>query len=235
MNISRPISEITELFDVLPDVVFFTKDLDGRYTHCNKTLVHRLGCAHLDDVVGRSTCDLFPAPFGTRYHQQDLRVLGGDVLENQLEVHLYPDRAAGWCLTFKRPMAVAGKIVGLIGISRDLGQPDTRHSSFAQLEKVVKHMQRHYGDPVRVTEMAELAGLSVAQLERVFRRVFQLTPQQFVTKIRIEAAMRKLQSTGTIAAIGQSCGFSDQSAFSRQFKAIVGVTPRDYRVLHPGP
>jgi AraC-like DNA-binding protein len=86
---------------------------------------------------------------------------------------------------------------------------------------------------VRMQALADLAGLSLSQLERQFRRVFHLTPQQWLTRLRIEAAMQQLQGEDTIAAIGQSCGFSDQSAFSRQFKAMVGLTPRDYRRLAP--
>ena len=71
----------------------------------------------------------------------------------------------------------------------------------------------------------------MSQLERQFRRVFQITPQQMLTKLRIEAAMRMLHGNDSIAAIGQACGFSDQSAFARQFKATVGMPPRDYRAL----
>jgi len=85
-----------------------------------------------------------------------------------------------------------------------------------------------------VAKLAELAGVSVAQLERHFRRVFQLTPQQVQTKLRIEAAMRLLRGDQSVAAIGLACGFADQSAFARQFKATVGMTPRDYRAMAAG-
>jgi AraC-like DNA-binding protein len=61
--------------------------------------------------------------------------------------------------------------------------------------------------------------------------VFQLTPQQALTKLRIEAAMRLLQGCDSVADIGLACGFTDQSAFARQFKATVGMTPREYRGL----
>jgi AraC-like DNA-binding protein len=94
---------------------------------------------------------------------------------------------------------------------------------------VLAHLQEHYADRVRVATLAKLADLSVAQLERHFRRVFQLTPQQVLTKLRIEAAMRLLQGDGSMAAIGLACGFADQSSFARQFKATVGMSPRDYR------
>ena len=48
---------------------------------------------------------------------------------------------------------------------------------------------------------------------------------------RETGAMRLLLTDASIATIGQSCGFSDQSAFARQFKHTVGMSPRDYRAM----
>lgn len=229
MDVNLPALEMQTLFDALPEVVFFMKDQEGRYTHCNLTLVRRLGRKQRSDVIGRTVLELFPLPFGGSYMMQDRRVLCGEVIDNQLEVHLYPNRMPGWCLTFKRPMCQGEDVVGVIGISRDLGQPDNRHSAFERLNKVLDYMQSHFDEQIRVQSLADLAELSVAQLERHFRRVFQVTPQQLLTKLRIESAMRFLNSEDSIASIGQQCGFADQSAFARQFKATVGMSPRDYR------
>jgi transcriptional regulator GlxA family with amidase domain len=223
--------ELEPLFDALPDVVFFVKDVDGRYTHANLTLVRRLGLKWRSEVIGKGAAELFPATLGGSYAAQDRRVLAGELIENQLEVHIFNNRAAGWCLTCKRPLRVRGEVRGVIGISRDLGLPDGRHPTYDRLRQVLAHMQAHYGESLRVAALAKLAGLSVAQLERHFRRVFQLTPQQVLTKLRIEAAMRLLAGADSVASIGLACGFVDQSAFARQFKAIVGMTPRDYRLM----
>ena len=223
--------EIEALFDALPDAVFFVKDTAGRYTHANLTLVRRLGLKQRHQVIGKSVTELFPSTMGGSYAAQDRRVLTGEIIENQLEVHIFNNRAPGWCLTCKRPLIVRDEIRGVIGISRDLGQPDGRHPTYDRLRRVLNHMNEHYAESLRVQALAELAALSIAQLERHFRRVFQLTPQQVLTKIRIEAAMRALQSSDTVASIGLSCGFVDQSAFARQFKATVGMTPRDYRIM----
>lgn len=226
-----PALEVQALFDVLADTVFFIKDREGRYTHCNHTLMRRLGRKRRDDVIGRSATEVFPPPLGATYHSQDRRVLRGETISDQLEVHLYPNRRPGWCLTLKRPLLVHGRISGLIGVSRDLGRPDSRHAAYGQLEKVMAHMQAHLDRNLRIPALAELAGVSVAQLERQFRHVFQVTPQQHLIKLRIELAMRLLHGEDSIASIGQQCGFSDQSAFARQFKATVGMTPREYRNL----
>ena len=227
--------EMQVLFDALPDVVFFVKNNESRYTHLNLTLVQRLGRKHRSEVIGKSTVEVFPLPLGGNYLMQDRRVLHGEVIENQLEVHLFPNRTPGWCLTFKRPLCHQNEVVGVVGISRDLGQPDSRHSAYERLNRALKYMQAHHGENLRIKTLADLAGVSVAQLERHFRRVFQLTPQQLLTKMRIESAMRLLQDDKSIAAVGQICGFADQSAFARQFKATVGMTPRDFRTLTKQP
>lgn len=225
------IDDLVQLFDALPDVVFFAKDKAGRYTHANLTLVRRLGLKLRDDVIGKGADALFPAFMGGGYASQDRRVLDGDVIENQLEVHIFSNRTSGWCITFKRPLVTRGEIRGVIGVSRDLGLPDGRHPVYDRVREVLEHMQTHYAERTRVANLAQLAGMSVAQLERHFRRVFQLTPQQMLTKLRIESAMQLLKGDDSVAAISLACGFVDQSAFARQFKTTVGMTPRDYRKL----
>lgn len=231
MKMHAPLDELVPLFDALPDVVFFVKDSAGRYTHTNLTLVRRLGLKRRDDAIGKTAAELYPSAMGQGYAAQDQRVLRGEVIENQLEVHIFNNRTSGWCITLKRPLRIHGRICGVIGISRDLGIPDARQPTYDKLRIVLAHMQAHFAKTLRIPALATLAGLSVAQLERRFSHVFQLTPQQMLTKLRIEAAMQLLQGAQTIASISLACGFTDQSAFDRQFKATTGTTPREYRKL----
>lgn len=226
-----PPGQLQSLFDPLPDVVFFVKDTQCRYVHVNQTLIQRLGQRRREDIIGKSVLELYPPSLSATYIAQDQRVVDGEVIENLLELQLYPNRRPGWCLTFKQPLRRDGLIVGLVGISRDLGQPDSLHSSYARLQQAVAHMQAHFHEPLRVQTLATIADVSVSQLERLFKRVFQITPQQMLTKLRIETAMRMLHTGASIAEIGQACGFSDQSAFARQFKCTVGMPPRDYRAM----
>ncbi len=232
MDLKLSAEDMQALFDALPDVVFFVKDRAGRYTHANLTLVRRLRLKRREEVIGHSVAELFPVALGSSYAAQDRRVLAGEAIANQLEVHLLPNRAPGWCLTCKYPHRQRGEVCGVLGISRDLPYPDGRHPTYPRLARAMEYLKRHYSEGVRVSALARLAELSVAQLERHFRRVFQLTPQQALTKLRIEAAMRLLRGDGSVADIGLACGFTDQSAFARQFKATVGMTPREFRNLH---
>ena len=127
------------LFDALPDVVFFVKDAEGRYVVVNQTLVQRCGQRHKAALLGRTPAEVFAHPFGQTFMAQDTAVLaGGSDIEDQLELHLYPSRDPGWCLTRKTALRDAdGRIVGLTGISRDLAMADKKNPAYRKVAAAV--------------------------------------------------------------------------------------------------
>jgi len=80
-------------------------------------------------------------------------------------------------------------------------------------------------------QLAQMANMSIAQLERYFHKVFHLTPRQVLLKTRLDAATALLVSNGKVTDVAALCGYTDHSAFTRQFKATVGITPSEYRAL----
>jgi PAS domain S-box-containing protein len=220
------------LFDGVPDIVFFVKDSQGRYMSVNDTLASRCGLSAKEDAIGLTAEALFPAPLGRAFALQDRAILsGGAPIRDHLELHLYPGGRSGWCLTFKQP--VIGKnrqIRGICGISRDLHPPGQHDGDFAALSAALDHIHRNYDQALRLPQLAEMAGLSIYQLDQRIRALFHVTAGQYLVKVRIDAACNLLStSTEAIAQIALACGYSDQSAFSRQFKQAVGISPLAYR------
>lgn len=223
---------VDRLFDGVPDIVFFVKDAAGRYMAVNDTLATRCGLPDKDAALGRTADELFPPPLGNAFALQDLEILRhGSSIRDHLELHLYPGGRSGWCLTFKEPvMGKDGKIAGICGISRDLHSPGEQGEDFAALSGAIDHIHRHYDEALRLPGLAEMAGLSVYQFDQRIRGLFHVTAGQYLVKVRIDAACASLSSTAEpIAQIALSCGYSDQSAFSRQFKQAVGISPLAYR------
>jgi transcriptional regulator GlxA family with amidase domain len=96
--------------------------------------------------------------------------------------------------------------------------------------KAVNYVRLHYEEPLNITELARLSGLSVRQLQRKFKEAFATGPHEFLTKTRLLAACRLLRETDLSAGeIAGKCGFSDQSSFTKHFRAHIGQTPRGYR------
>ena len=220
------------LFDQTPDIVFFVKNLEARYVVVNETLAARCGIRRKNEMLGKTAADVFPAPLGAGYVEQDLLVLKtGLPITNRLELHIYPGGLRGWCLTHKFALlGRVGTIVGLTGISKDLQRPDEAQEDYRQIARAVEQLQQSFAEPLRIEQLARSAGFSVDRFERQVRRIFQLTPRQLLTKARIDAASTLLlDERRSVAEIAQACGYGDQSAFARQFKATVGLTPSAYR------
>ncbi|AIY39801.1 Transcriptional regulator [Collimonas arenae] len=221
------------LFDALPDVVFFVKGKQAEYLVANQTLVARCGLTDKTALLGRTARDIFPPSLGASFLEQDLRVLGTGVdIHDQLELHLYPNRAPGWCLTHKIVLRDRdGGIAGMAGISRDLAMPDKNHPVYQRVAAAASFIHDHYDQQIHIRELARIADLSVSQIERYFQKIFSLNPRQMIIKTRLDAASAMLAGQRSITEIAAACGYQDHSAFTRQFKATVGITPRAYRQL----
>jgi AraC-like DNA-binding protein len=220
------------LFDCVPDLVFFLKNRCSQYVVVNQTLVERCGRREKSELIGRCADEVFPRPLGQSYREQDERVLrSGEPILNQLELHLYPSGGQGWCLTNKLPLLGRdGRVAGLAGFSKDLNAANERSEDYSAVAQAVEHIRAHYDEALKVRELAARAGLSAYQFEQRIRRIFQLTAGQLTHKVRMDAAVRRLRGTNDpIAAIALDCGYSDQSAFTRQFRHTVGLSPSEYR------
>jgi PAS domain S-box-containing protein len=226
------------LFDCLTDLVFFIKNARGEYVAVNQEMVARCGCTSKSELIGRKPDEVYPPPLGQSYRAQDEALLRtGEPILNQLELQLYHRGGTGWCLTNKLPLrGRQGRIIGLVGISKDLQAPNEKSQDFSRVARAVHHLQTHFGEALKIPGLAALAGLSAYQFDQRIRRIFQITAGQFIHKVRMDAAVRRLRNTNDpVASIAQDCGYSDQSAFTRQFRQTVGLSPGQFRRAASGP
>jgi AraC-like DNA-binding protein len=192
----------------------------------------RCGRRNKSEVIGKKADEVFPAPLGGSYRAQDEALLRtGEPILNQLELQMYHSGGAGWCVTNKLPLrGRRGGIAGLVGLSQDLQSPNESGEDYARIAKVIARIQTHFDEPLRLAPLAELAGLSPYQLDQRIRKIFQITAGQFIHKVRMDAAVRRLRETeDPVAMIALDCGYSDQSAFTRQFRKTVGLSPTEFR------
>ncbi len=226
------IALLESLFDHAPDVAFFVKDALGRYLAVNASLVERHGLKHKSEVVGKCSRDICPGDFGNIPSDQDAVLLRtGRPLTDHLELHWYRPHEPVWCLTTKLPIRDAdGKVVGLIGFSRDVRAPIDAQEIPADFAAALEEFEHRLAEHVTPAWLARRAMLTSQRLARLTKRLFGLTPSQFITKTRIAAASRLLRETDrSISEIAGECGFYDHSAFTRAFRSAMGVPPSEFR------
>jgi PAS domain S-box-containing protein len=223
---------MVELFEQLPEVAFFVKDAAGRYTAVNASLLRRTGLKERGDLLGKKVSEIFPSDLAARFETQDAEVLrAGRPVRDQLELHWYADQQRGWCLTTKLPLRdAAGRVIGLVGISRDVRPPGETTEVPRAVAVAVAWLQQHFGGSLSAVTLAEKAGMTPGRFARITKRLFGLSPQQMITQTRLQAAATLLEtSRESIAEIALTCGFTDHSAFARAFKSALGLTPRQHR------
>jgi PAS domain S-box-containing protein len=228
---------LEKLFNEFPNVVFFAKDSEARYTSVNNAMLERFGFKRREQLIGMKAEQVYPTSLGSVFAAQDEQVLKrGIEIRDKLELHIYPGGRQGWCLTFKTPLRDGDdRVRGLVGLSRDLHRPDEQDADYPRLARAIDRLQQSFAETVRLEELAQSVGLSLDRFERMVRRVFYITPRELLIKTRIEAASKLLvDSDRSIADIGLACGYCDHSAFTRQFRATAGMTPAEYRGSHRG-
>lgn len=113
-------------------------------------------------------------------------------------------------------------------VKMDPSQPDTLKRT--QISCVFDFIQTNYKENFTLGELSVAVQMSPAHLGRLFKKATQLTPHQYLIKIRIDHAKQLLlQQELTIGEIAASVGFFDQSHFYRYFKREVGLSPKEYR------
>ena len=86
----------------------------------------------------------------------------------------------------------------------------------------------NYYRPLSLDDIADAAEASVTHLSRQFKAALGTTPIQYLTNIRMEAASELLLTDLKILRVAQLVGIGDAHYFSRLFRRINGLTPRQY-------
>lgn len=102
-----------------------------------------------------------------------------------------------------------------------------------KLKAVLAYIRDNYESQITLEELAQIAGMSPRYFCRAFSAMTGRTPIAYLNYYRVECAGEFLKLTDkTVTEIAISCGFSDMSYFSKQFKRYKSVTPSQYRKVN---
>jgi AraC-like DNA-binding protein len=125
--------------------------------------------------------------------------------------------------------AGSGAVVDPCG-GRGQPHPDELRAAAQRVGFAVQHMMRHLNEPVRVSTLAAMTGLSPSHFFSLFKSATGFTPIAFFIGLRMQRACELFQNTqATIKEAAELVGYSDRYYFSRLFKQVIGVPPGEYR------
>jgi len=109
--------------------------------------------------------------------------------------------------------------------------PDSR--ALLRLAEAISYVETHFEEPIDLDELAGTAHMSKRNFIRAFRAAMGSSPIAYLIQLRINRAADLLrQGERSITDIAFDVGFSESNYFTRQFRKLIGVSPRVYRRQH---
>lgn len=141
--------------------------------------------------------------------------------------------------TYPNALTLQGLLYEFIALLLETGQPfeeniDRKDNDY--IERAISYIQNHLHESLQVNEVAEALFISRSYLTTLFRTYLRITPKVFIMKAQMFEAAEKLRSTSMpIAQIAATTGYSTPFAFSKTFKRIMGMSPREFRTRFTNP
>jgi transcriptional regulator GlxA family with amidase domain len=127
-------------------------------------------------------------------------------------------------------------------LRRPGGQPQvsvslaSQASTMASLRELQIWIAEHLHTRLSLQDLAERMSMSVRNFERIFVREVGSTPSHYVTRMRVEAARSRLETTGEgLKQVATAVGFGSVDVMRRSFLRLLGVPPSRYRELAQSP
>lgn len=109
--------------------------------------------------------------------------------------------------------------------------PDSR--ALLRIGEAISHLEANFQEPVDLDRLAKITHMSKRNFMRSFHSAMGNSPISYLIQLRVNRAASLLRRTQlNITEIAFQVGFDDSNYFTRQFRALLGVTPSEYRRQH---
>ena len=98
------VKQIIEMFNLMPDILFWVKDEKGCFVYANQPFLEHLGVSSLNQIVGYSDFDFSAAHIAKQFIVDDEKVMNGEIVNNRLEMNNVKSDEIAWFTTSKRAL-----------------------------------------------------------------------------------------------------------------------------------
>ena len=137
------------------------------------------------------------------------------------------------CLSIDDLDAMLHQVCSKLVSGRVIAQTPVVEGPIARAHDII--VKRFSEPTLSVSSIADEVGMSDSRLSTEFKRVYRMTPLEYITRSRMHLARQLLRTTDMpVKDIALECGYYDISGFNRRFKAYTGMTPQQYKLSNEG-
>lgn len=155
-------------------------------------------------------------------HPQAVRLISNILEEMRAKKELYEE-------------SVRGCLLALLIEAARLNEDNTgwRQSSEQNVKRILntlEYVDTHYRDSIRIAELADICHVSETHFRRIFQKITNATPNEYLNLVRVQKACGFLRKTDkSVEEIRCMTGFPTASTFNRNFRRFVGMSPAQWR------
>jgi len=151
------------------------------------------------------------------------RAIRGILEENREQKRLNKEAVLGYLYVLVQ------ELIRLNETASSNKREDSMH--IGRIRAALLYVEECYREEIKIEQLAEVCNMSVSYFRRLFVECMHISPLEYVNTIRIQKACELLQKEDIpINTLAWKVGFSSVSAFDRNFKKIVGETPKQWRL-----
>lgn len=133
---------------------------------------------------------------------------------------------------YENDFAALSSLYAVLALFVDEYQQTKRSADGQKIKPAVNHIRRCYMKKIYVSELADLCGMSEAQLRRLFQKHLGRSPIQYKNHLLAQTAASMLRTQSvTVSEVAAALQFPDLYTFSQMFKKEMGLSPRQYMQL----
>lgn len=163
--------------------------------------------------------------FASRLHLKRVPLAQVEQFAEEMEAECGGEKAG-------HEVALRAKLLELmVYLSRAYTNSDTTEAhALLRVGNVIGALENDFSRDWKLDELLTIAHMSRSNLMRIFRKATGQTPIGYLVRLRIQRAMEMLRNTDlAITEIAMEVGFNDSNYFTRQFRRILGESPRSFR------
>ena len=106
---------------------------------------------------------------------------------------------------------------------------DAQEKKVEIVETVKDYIRENYNEDISLDEVADYISFSKYYLSKLFKKVEGINYKNYLIKVRMEAAKKRLKKGDKIKVVASEVGYSDRNYFSRAFKKYTGISPGKFQ------
>ena len=152
----------------------------------------------------------------------------GDSIHQQL-LYIYDARGN----EFEHAVEMTGRLYTMLAMfMHSSSKSSDKNTTVTYVQKSIEYITANYSYSITIEDIANYVGLSRSHLFRSFESVLGQSPKEYLTEFRMKQACYLLEHSNlSITAIANSIGFDNSLYFSKTFRRLKGMAPKEYRIL----